>query len=210
MIDTLCDEIDAKNAAVACLYCDFHSQKEQTMAHILGALLKQVVGRLEQIPEEIDAAFYKAKGQIGGRCLRVPTIRKMLLSSIKLLQRTFICIDALDELRVEHRAELLEVLRDVVQESQTVRIFLTGRPYIWGEVNMYFSRSLETMSITPTQEDIKRFLRMKLNRDPHPDAMDEHLRADIMRCIPETISQMYAAVVSRGRLCVGPFADAIA
>jgi len=201
VIDTLCDEIDAKKSAVACLYCDFHSQKEQTMAHILGALLKQVVGRLEQIPEEINAAFYKAKGQIGGRCLRVPAIRKMLLNSIKLLRRTFICIDALDELRAEHRAELLEVLRDIVQESQTTRIFLTGRSYIWGEVDMYFSGSVETIPITPTQEDVKRFLRMKLSRDPHPDAMDEHLRADIMRCIPETISQMYVAVVFKGRLC---------
>jgi len=201
VIDTLCEEIDAENSAVACLYCDFHSQKEQTMAHILGALLRQVVGRLEQIPEEINAAFYKAKGQIGGRCLRVPAIRKMLLNSIKLLRGTFICIDALDELRAEHRAELLEVLRDIVQESQTTRIFLTGRSYIWGEVNTYFSQNVQTIAITPTQEDIKRFLRMKLNRDPHPDAMDEHLRADIMRCIPETISQMYAAVAFRGRLC---------
>jgi len=60
----------------------------------MGALLKQVVGGLEEIPEEISQAFQKQKKAIGGRGPRLSDIVEMLrITSYK--GRTFICIDAL-------------------------------------------------------------------------------------------------------------------
>ena len=46
------------------------------------------------------------------------------------------------------------------------------------------------ISLSPTQDDIKIYLEMRLGRDTDPNAMDDALRADIMRVIPEKISEM--------------------
>ena len=62
VIDRLCDQGDAGNRAVACVYCDFHAQDEQSATAILGALLKQVVSAQEPVPEEVQRAFEKSKG----------------------------------------------------------------------------------------------------------------------------------------------------
>ena len=47
------------------------------------------------------------------------------------------------------------------------------------------------ITVIPTIEDIERYLEMRSNRDPTPNAMDADLRAEIMRVIPREISQMY-------------------
>ena len=39
-----------ENAKVACFYFDFATQEEQSLAEILGSLLKQVVGGLNEVP----------------------------------------------------------------------------------------------------------------------------------------------------------------
>jgi len=57
VIDGLCDEARGKNVAVACFYFDFAAQKEQSSTKMLGALLKQVIGGLEEIPREISQAY---------------------------------------------------------------------------------------------------------------------------------------------------------
>ena len=53
VVDTLCDRARGQNIAVTCFYFDFAAGKEQTSENMLGALLKQVVGGLDKIPEEI-------------------------------------------------------------------------------------------------------------------------------------------------------------
>jgi len=63
---------------------------------MLGALLKQVVGGLDKIPEEILQEFAEQKKVIGGRSLRLDQIVKMLVV-VTSLKPTFICVDALDE-----------------------------------------------------------------------------------------------------------------
>ena len=72
VIDELCDQVVDQKIAVACFYCDFQSQKIQTPENVLGALIKQIVRGLGTISAEIDTAFQKAKGQVGGRGFRVP------------------------------------------------------------------------------------------------------------------------------------------
>jgi len=67
VIDSLCDLAGEQNAAVACFYFDFAAQKEQSSANVLGALLKQVVRGLEEVPEEIAQAYGKQEKVIGGR-----------------------------------------------------------------------------------------------------------------------------------------------
>ena len=190
MIDSLCDRVREQNEAVACFYFDFAAQMEQSSTSMLGALLKQVVGGLKEIPGEIARAYEDQKGAIGGRAPRLSDIVKMLQTTSS-EKRTFICIDALDECAAEYRVKVLNSLSQILQMSRGTRIFVTGRPHIQEEIGKRLSRRVTTIRITPRRLDIIRYLHSRLDEDTTPDAMDSSLEADILRKIPEDISEMY-------------------
>ena len=195
MVDRLCDEVGEKNTTVTCFYFDFAARKEQSVTSMLGSLLKQMVSGMERIPEAISRAFQKEKKVIGGREPRLPDILKML-QTITTSQRTFVCIDSLDECVAAHRTKLLDSLKQVLDKSPRTRLFVTGRPHIRVEVEKRLSGRVISVSIIPDQDDIVRYLRVRLDEDETPDAMDESLEADILRKIPENISEMYVWAVN--------------
>jgi len=104
---------------------------------------------------------------------------------------TFICIDALDECQAGYRAKILDSLNQILQRSPGTRVFATGRPHIEAEVGRRLSRKETAIRIAPRRDDIISYLHSRLNEDATPDAMDSSLRADILRKIPEDISEMY-------------------
>ena len=157
---------------------------------MLGAILKQVISGLEHIPKELETAFQKSKKQIDGRELESGEICELLVSSLRTLQRSYICIDALDEFPRQRRPELFRSLVQIIRESPRTRLFMTGRPYIRDEIKRYFAGTTE-IQIKPTEEDIKKYLIMRLSNDTQPEAMDEDLREEILRTIPENICGMY-------------------
>ena len=179
---------------VAGLYCDYLDRKEQTTSNVLGAMLKQLM-RSGTVSDDMFKAFEDAKRHFGGVRPEVPDLLKMLKAAIRQRQRVVICIDGLDESLAAHRIGLLSALRAIVCELPNVRLFLTGRPFIRPEVERYFP-NVDTILVSPTREDTEAFLRIKLDEDPEPDAMDDRLRADIMEIIPETISEMYVQMPS--------------
>ena len=184
MIDSLCDQASEKDLAVAWLYCDFLAHQEQSATAMLGAILKQLVSTRE-IPENIRQAFQK----FSNRGLRLPDIVGMLKTTISLLPLAYICIDALDECTPKSRQELLGSLRDIVQESPSTRVLITGRSHVEEEVKRYFTKVL-TVPVGPTAGDIKLYLDARLDRDTEPRAMDDVLQRDIVRIIPEMISEV--------------------
>ena len=190
VIDSLCDQAKEQNAAVACFYFDFAAQKEQSPTSMLGALLKQVVGGLEGVPVEIAQAYKDQKRVIGGRGPGLSDILNMLQTTSS-GKRTFICVDALDECVPEYRVKILNSLNKILQKSPGARIFVTGRPHIRDEIEKRLSGRVTTMCITPRRGDIINYLHSRLDEDTNPDAMDSSLEADILKKIPEDISEMY-------------------
>ena len=189
VIDTLCKRAVGGNAAVACIYFDFAAQEEQSPAAVLGAVLKQVVSGLDEIPGGIANAFRDREKAIGGQRLALAEIVEFL-QDVSFSRHTFICVDALDECPSGHRVKLLDSLNQVLQNSPGARIFLTGRPHIRDEVERRLAGRAATRSITPTDDDIIIFLRTKLKEDTMPDAMDACLEEEIMKDIPKTVSKM--------------------
>ena len=174
------------------LYCDFHSQHEQSTTNMLGAMLKQLASRGGSrggIPEHTRKAFREAKEKFGGRGLLLPEMVDIFKKTTTSLPRLFICIDALDESPSKHRRELIESLREILLASPGARVFLTGRPHIDDEIMRCFSQPLR-VPLSPTHDDIRSYLEMRLDRDTDLDAMDDELRADIMRIVPEKVSEM--------------------
>ena len=151
-------------------------------------MLKQLVSR-GGIPEHIREAFRKAREEFDGLGLRLPDLVEILKKTIATRARVFICIDALDESTPRHRREFLESIRGVIRALPNTRVFLTGRPHIDDEIVRHFNKTVR-INLSPTHADIRSYLEMRLGNDTDPVAMDDKLRADIMRIIPEKISEM--------------------
>ena len=203
VVDRLCDQCRGQNTAVTCFYLDFAARKEQSVASILGSLLRQVVGGMDRVPEDITLAFQEQRMAIGGRGPRLPDIVKMLQTITSSL-RTFICIDAWDECAVGHRVKLLNSLKKILETSPHTRIFIIGRPHVRAEVEKCLSGRVISVSIGPNKGDIVEYLRLRLDEDETPEAMDEGLKADILGKIPENMSEMYVGVMVLGITLYNP------
>jgi len=190
VVDRLCDHFTGQNTAITCFYLDFAAQKEQSVASILGSLLRQAVGGMETVPEGITQAFQGQKMAIGGRGPGLPDIVKMLQNITSSL-RTFICVDALDECAPTHRVKLLNSLQQILQTSPHTRIFLIGRPHVRAEVEKRLTGRVISVPVGPNKDDIIEYLRLRLGEDETPGAIDESLEEDILREIPERVSEMY-------------------
>jgi len=188
VIDSLCDQAGEENIAVVAFYCDFLSQQEQTINNIVGAILKQLVGR-GGMTKDLREAFQKAKKEVGGRGPRLADLIGMLRTAIASLLRAFICIDALDECLPKCLPELLESLKDITRESPSTRIFLTGRPHVWDDIRRYFTKAV-VIPISPNPDDIRNYVEKRLDRDAEPEAMSNDLRAGIVRVTLEKTSDM--------------------
>ena len=159
MIDSLCDFEGREGAVVTGMYCDYLSQREQTVVNVMGAILKQLVGRGD-MPEFVREAFQAAKSNFGGRGPQLPDLMRMLKIAIASLPQVFICLDALDECLPKHVPELLQSLGDLVRESPKMRIFLTGRPHVTGDIRRYFAKAV-VIPISPNEDDVRCYLEMR-------------------------------------------------
>ena len=188
VIDWLCDQVRNRDIAVAGLYCGYLAQEEQTAANMLGAILKQLLER-DGIPGSLRQAFCNEKRGFGGRAVQLLNLVEILKTTITSLPQVFICIDALDECLPNNRRDLLVSLQDIVRASPNTRVFLSGRLHIRDEIKRYFTEAIMIQFI-PTIADIEIYLKMRLDQDTIPGAMDDDLRAEILRVIPGKISQM--------------------
>jgi len=179
---------------------DFASRNDQSPINMLGSLLKQLLSGLGEIPVEITQKFRRQKKMIGGRRLQVPDIVKMFPTASS-LQRTFICVDAIDECVPKHQLEVLDALGQILQGSSSTRIFMTGRPHIRSMIERGLGGRATSVSIKPRDGDIVTYLRARLRKDTTPEVMDNSLEDDILKSIPEEISESYVVACDLGNLC---------
>ena len=158
---------------------------------MIGSLLRQIsLGAIGNV-EEIQNAFEKSR-QGGGKGLRLPGMVELFVKTIGSLERVYICVDAMDELLPQHRSEFLPALQLIIQKVPNVRLFLTGRSHIRGELDKHFTRGAGTIHIVPDRGDITRYLAQKMedDDDQDPGLMTEDLRNDIMKIMLEKASDV--------------------
>ena len=189
VIDTLRKQTRGQNIAVLFLYCDYQSQKDQSVVNMIGSLVRQAALREPTIPSEIKRAFDKSKRE-GGDGLQLPDMVKLFIKISGHIEAVYLCIDAADEVLPHHRSEFLRALRQILQDAPNARLFLTGRPYICGELDKNLTKRAYAIHIVADQGDITRFLTQKMEDDQDPGSMTEDLRANIMKIMLEKASGM--------------------
>ena len=191
VIDTLREQTRGQNNAVLSLYCDYQAQKDQSAVNMIGCLLRQVAFGGPMIPDEIKSAFDESKRR-GGQALRLAAMVKLFVKTISSIGLVYVCVDAVDEVLQQHRSEFLRALRQIIQDAPNIRLFLTGRPYIRGELDKHLTKGAYIIHILADQGDIMRYLSQKIDYDDdqNPDLMTEGLRGDIIKMMLEKASEM--------------------
>ena len=169
------------------------------MAHILGSFLRQFLTAVsETIPDKIIQKLNDI--QNGGRKVETEDILALLKMRLYQLKRSFICIDAVDELDPKVRQQLLDFLKELVTNYNT-HLFLTGRSHVESEVQKHLKvKHGYTVNISATQHDIQEFVKQQIKEDHNlnPEAMDEVLEKDILDGIIKKSQGMY--VMESGRV----------
>ena len=190
---------------IACLYADYKDQASQTLGHILGSFLHQLLTTAkEPIPDKVIEKLQDIQHRRG----KVGTEDNLALLKIRLqqLDSAFICIDALDELEPKVRQQLLAVLKDLGMDY--TRLFLTGRGHIESEVKNCLQVSQEyTIIISAKHQDIQQFIKQQLEEDRglNPEAMDEVLAKDIVDKIVTKSQGMYVFWAACGNVMLVEF-----
>src|SRR5207237_9268823 len=125
----------------------------------------------------------------------VPELLPFMPVAITPLEEAFICVDALDECLEKHLPEFLRSLYTISQWSPKIRLFITGWPHIHREIEKHFVGGAQFVEIKPTMEDIMKYLQMMLDNDPEPEAMTAELKAELMKRVSETISDVYVVAI---------------
>jgi len=189
VIDTLREQASGQNIAVLYLYCDYQARKDQSAVNMIGGLLRQVTLGANTIPGEIKNSFEEARKR-GGQGLRLPDTLKLFVQVISSIERVYICVDAVDELLAHDRSEFLRALRQIIQDAPNTRLFLTGRPYIRGELKKHLTKGAYVIHIVADQRDITRYISQKMDEDDDrdPELMTENLKNEITKTILEKAS----------------------
>ena len=190
VIDSLRKQTRGENMVVLSLYCDYQTQKDQSAVNIIGSLLSQVVLGASQIPSEVQRAF--KLGQRGYHALPLSDMLELFAKTVSSIKRVYICFDAMDELLPQNRSELLLTLRQIIREAPNIRLFLTGRPHIRGELDKYLTKGAYTIPIVANEGDIARYVTRKIedDEDGGPDLMSDDLKHDVLKTMLEKASEM--------------------
>jgi hypothetical protein len=195
VVDHLLNDISGgAGVGVACFYCDYRDEKEQTPTNIIGGILKQFVAALPETPEEITKAFQEKKKKEHKR-LELADACQLLKVALQQFPRTYICIDALDESEDSHRKEFLQSLGKVMTNS--TRLFLTGRPHVQCDVERVLSaRSPTAVQLVANQHDIMKYVAHHIKEDGDQDIMNDQLKEEIVTTIAAASQGMYVGVFS--------------
>ena len=170
------------------MYADYKDTTNQTLVHILGCFLRQLLQK--PIPNTVTQKLQDIRFQ----CKKIEAKDNFDLLKIQLqqLKRTFICIDAIDELDPKVRRQLLGELKKL--NTHNTRLFLTGRSHIESEVEKYFQVAQDCIvTISASDQDVREFVRQQIKEDSDQDseAMDEVLAKEIEDAIVRRSQGMY-------------------
>jgi hypothetical protein len=196
------DHLDTKfsseeRACVACLYCDYRDDKNQTPVNMIGVLLKQVIATLNEsgfLPGDTISALRKHLNKqksvdLGEAC-------RLLGETVKQLRKFYVCIDALDECSEEHRGGFIQALAKISSECSQpsiIRIFFTARPHINWKERMKRNPglgSLDHLLLEAHPEDIRKYVSHKIDNDENSDCMNDRLRSEILERIMDNSDRM--------------------
>lgn len=187
--------------AIAFIYCDYKA--EQTVSHLLGSLLQQLVQQSSKVSDEIVACHQQHIQQS-----TIPLITEysrllhvQLFSQPPVFSRVFVVIDALDECGETTREILLSELRKL---QSTLCLLVTTRPHFMFALSHAFEKAC-VLEIRASAEDIERYVQARIDTDVRLKRLlggDPILQAEVITTIVSKAQGMFEPFVIPSLLTV--------
>jgi Cdc6-like AAA superfamily ATPase len=175
------------NIRVACIFCSYKAQADQSEPSLVAALLKQLVQSNPDIAVPVQQ-MYDNHSKQGSR----PSLNELLaaLKSVCLqYAKVYVVVDALDEhISSNGRSgELIDNLRELQAEAP-LRLLFTSR--FIPEIMQKF-QSDRQLAVRASEEDVRRFVVGQIPRLPNCIRRDEELRDAVETKVVEAVDGMY-------------------
>ncbi|KAL3445273.1 hypothetical protein BJX65DRAFT_153866 [Aspergillus insuetus] len=169
----------------AYLYCNYRRQGQQTVDHLLSALLGQLLRQSRYIPEKVRTLC--EHHQLQRTQPPLPDIIKSLHSVASMFSRLYIVIDALDECSAPDRAKLLLQIFDLQSKSQ-VNFPATSR-----FISSVTERFLDSpcFGIRTNSGDLQKYLDGSMYKLPAFVGRDQDLQERIKSAIIQAVDGMF-------------------
>lgn len=147
---------------IACVFCGFKDQEQQTAASMTSVLIQQLLRQMNQIPGWIQEKYERSK-----RESRRPSVSEWIDILRKLIfgTQTFVVIDALDECNNDTAQALISIVRDL----SSIRAMITARKDF--PTPRKSQSNMQKIEIEAHDEDLRSYLSWKL--DQHPLTLDQ-------------------------------------
>lgn len=186
VIDHLRDSPIADTVSIVYIYCDYKREEEQTSFKLIANMVKQLLQHRATMPDTILKIYNHHRGK--GTFPRMDEILQMLSFSVPDNARTYIIVDALDELQAfgGTRRTLLAHIR-TLQATKPVNLMITSRDIPLSDLDF---RNPKYLTIQASPEDVALFVRG--NMDDLADCVRESpdLQQAIVRAIVDAAKGM--------------------
>ncbi|KAK2747592.1 hypothetical protein FQN55_004946 [Onygenales sp. PD_40] len=188
VIDYLSKESEADTGiGVAYIYCDHQNQDKQTLSHILAVILKQLIQRQPEVPEDIKKDYQRHVAK--KTRLSDDQLVQSLHSIAGLFSRIYVVIDAMDECQPS-----IDDLDDIIpsifklQSDTRMNILVTSR--VIPEITRWFETSVK-LDIRAIDSDVRKYLDAHLLKLRPFVRRDSKLQEEIKTKIIGSIDGMY-------------------
>jgi hypothetical protein len=162
VIDHLASKSADRNVCVAYIYCDYQEHHQQSTLNMAGSLLRQAIVASYKSHDNDTVIRNLLENKQQRQELSSDEALKALAKILGNFDKTYICIDALDECGDQHLEGLIRILGELaistdsdVTNPSILRLFFTGRPEVEDYVSKHSStRELSSFSVTLEAVDI--------------------------------------------------------
>ena len=174
------------DTGIAYLFCNYNRQQEQRFGDLVASLLKQLVKRLPDIPDDIKNLHQRHRAT--GTRPDDNELIAALLSVIASQSRTFLIIDALDECINSDRTRT-RLLSELIkfQSLTNVSLFATSRPI--PEITSVF-QEVVSVRIRASEEDVQIYLDNHIAQLPNCVLKNQDLQTALKAKIVKAVDGM--------------------
>ncbi|KAK6348997.1 hypothetical protein TWF730_009757 [Orbilia blumenaviensis] len=192
---------ESPKIGVAYLYMDLNDRISQTTENIIGAIIKQLLRSIPEIPRSIEAVW---RSRQDGTSMDARL--EMLYDACKDFDEIFVCMDALDE--HVNPAELLKHLKP--SEGTRFRLICTGREHIQSIITTIIEEAtVQTFRIKARESDIKAFIKQEIDdaRRLGDMPIDDNLEKEMIEKLLQLSDGVFLIPVLHIKLVLGESAN---
>lgn len=162
------------------MYFDYKDRANQTVSHVLGSLLRQVISHLDHIPLELSKFYDRSNTPLNRDVLLA-----QFISACSQFDVIYVVFDGFDECDEIQQNEIQIVINELLSRPR-LKLLVTSRPHLKKLRSLADSSSF--MSITAKDEDVRMYLSSRLHKIGY---LSQIVKNEAVEVISQSAQGMY-------------------